>query len=134
MRTYSELIKFPTFHERYEYLKLNGVVGDETFGWERHLNQEFYKSDEWKRIRRYVITRDRGCDLGLDGHDIMGLVIVHHMNPITSKDLMNRSLQILDPEYLISTTLGTHNAIHYGDEFLLYDMPIVREIGDTKLW
>lgn len=136
IRTYSELITLPTFIARYRYLRLGGKVGDITFGWERYLNQEFYKYDEdWKAARRAVIIRDNGCDLGIDGRDILDApVIVHHMNPLTEYDIMHRTKYLLDPEYLISTIDNTHKAIHYGDESLLITEPIVRRKNDTCPW
>ena len=134
IRTYSELITFPTFKERYEYLRLKAAVGGETFGFERYLNQVFYKSKEWASVRDYVIIRDNGCDLGVEGYDIYGKIVVHHLNPITKHDLESTSDYILNPEYLICTTHSTHNAIHYGDERLLPQMPIVRSQNDTCPW
>lgn len=135
IKTYSELITFETFEERYEYLRLDGVVGEETFGFDRYLNQEFYqRSQEWKRIRDLVIIRDQGCDLGIDGREIHGKIIVHHMNPITKDDLLNRTPFLLDPEYLICTLKSTHDAIHYGDENLLMKGPIERKPNDTCPW
>lgn len=137
IRTYSELITLPTFIERYRYLRLNGQVGEETFGFERWLNQEFYKHDpEWKAARRFVIKRDHGLDLAMVGHDIPVDVpiIVHHMNPLTEYDIVNRTEFLLDPEYLISTIDNTHKAIHYGDERLLITAPIVRHRNDTCPW
>ena len=139
IRTYSELITLPTFMERYRYLKLDGRVGEETFGFDRYLNQKFYKSDEWLAIRDYVILRDTGpndyCqDLGVDGHDIRGRILIHHMNPITREDILHRSKFLLDPEYLICTIDNTHRAIHYGDESLLITEPIVRSKNDTCPW
>ena len=136
IRTYTELSKLKTFKERYNYLKIGGIVGEETFGFDRYLNQMLYKSDEWKKTRRDVIIRDHGCDLGIDGRDIPeGMVIlVHHMNPITKNDIINNIEYVLDPEYLISTIKNTHNAIHYGNEDLLYTDPIDRFQGDTCLW
>ena len=140
IRTYSELITFPTFEERYRYLRIGGRVGEDTFGFDRYLNQEFYKSDEWLAARDYVIVRDTGnndyCqDLGMDyGYDIHGRIIVHHMNPITKEDILRRSKYLLDPEYLISTIDNTHRAIHYSDESLLITGPIVRTINDTCPW
>lgn len=135
IKTYSELITFETFEERYEYLRLDGVVGEETFGFDRYLNQEFYqRSQEWKRIRDFVIIRDQGCDLGIDGREIRGKIIVHHMNPITKNDLLNRTPFLLDPEYLICTLKSTHDAIHYGDENLLMKGPIERKPNDTCPW
>ena len=135
IRTYSELCQLQTFEERYEYLKLDGVVGEETFGFDRYLNQRFYQRDpEWKKSRDYVIMRDCGCDLGIEGREIYGRVIVHHMNPITEYDLINRTEFLLDPEYLICTLASTHNAIHYGDEQLLMKGPVERTTNDTCPW
>lgn len=134
IRTYSELITLPTFEERYRYLRLGGVIGKETFGFDRYLNQTFYKSDEWLSVRDYVIIRDNGCDLGIDGHEIYGRILVHHMNPITMEDIVNRSKYLLDPEYLICTIKNTHDAIHYGDESLLVTAPIERRKNDTCPW
>lgn len=124
----------PSFEERYRYLKLDGVVGEETFGFDRYLNQLFYRSKEWKTIRNFVITRDNGCDLGMDGHDIYGKILVHHMNPISKDDILGRSEYLLDPEFLISTIKNTHDAIHYGDESLLITEPIQRSKNDTCPW
>ena len=134
IRTYSELIAIPTFRGRYEYLKLKGLVGQETFGYDRYLNQVFYKSREWMDIRDYVIVRDNGCDLGIPGHEISERILIHHMNPITKEDILRRSEFLLDPEYLISTIKLTHDAIHYGDEHLLMDEPIARTKNDTCPW
>lgn len=136
IRTYSELILLPTFLERYRYLRIRGTVGEETFGWERYLNQEFYKHDpDWKAARRAVIIRDNGCDLGIDGRDIIDApIIVHHMNPLTEYDIIHRTKYLLDPEYLISTIDNTHKAIHYGDEKLLISEPIIRRKNDTCPW
>jgi hypothetical protein len=134
IRTYSELSKLNTFEERYRYLKLNGTVGEETFGFDRFINQNFYKSPEWKAVRDFVIVRDNGCDLGLEGYEIRGKIYIHHMNPILLRDIVNRSEFLLDPEYLISTTHSTHNAIHYGDESLLILAPIERTKNDTCPW
>ena len=135
IRTYSELSKLSTFEERYEYLKMSGVVGEETFGFDRYLNQRFYQNDlEWKRVRRHVIMRDLGCDLGVEGMEIHGNVLVHHMNPITIQDLINRTEFLLNPEYLICTSRTTHNAIHYGTEKLLMSGPVERTKNDTCPW
>ncbi len=134
IRTYSELSKLNTFEERYRYLKLNGTVGEETFGFDRFINQNFYKSPEWKAIRDFVIVRDNGCDLGLEGYEIRGKIYIHHMNPILLRDIVEQSEFLLDPEYLISTTHSTHNAIHYGDESLLILAPIERTKNDTCPW
>lgn len=134
IKTYSELITIPTFEERYKYLKIGGKVGEETFGFERYLNQEFYKSHEWKSIRRQVIVRDLGCDLGIEGREIHGKIIVHHMNPITIDDIVSASDFLLNPEYLICTLKSTHDAIHYGDESLLIKAPVERMKNDTCPW
>ena len=134
IRTYSELITIPTFEERYKYLKLDGIVGEETFGFDRYLNQIFYKSKEWRSIRDYVITRDNGCDLGVEGHEIFGKILIHHMNPISKKDILERSDLLLNPEYLICTIKNTHDAIHYGDENLLIITPPERTNNDTCPW
>lgn len=135
IRTYSELIKLPTFEERFKYLQLNGAVGQDTFGFDRYINQKFYRSLEWKRIRNEVIIRDNGCDLGVEGYEIYGqTIIIHHMNPITIKDIADVSDYLLNPEYLISTVHNTHNAIHYGDESLLCLGPIERTPNDTCPW
>jgi hypothetical protein len=134
IRTYSELKRSNTFLERFEYLKLNGEVGRSTFGFDRWINQIFYRSREWKTIRHHVILRDGGCDLGVSGFEIHSGLIVHHMNPITVIDIENRTDWILDPEYLITTSMQTHNAIHYGDASLLPREPTERRSGDTSLW
>ena len=134
IRSYSELTQIPTFIERYRYLKLRGKVGEDTFGFDRYLNQMFYKSKEWRSIRDYVIVRDNGCDLGVDGYEIRGRILIHHMNPITQEDILNRSKFLLDPEYLITTVKNTHDAIHYGDENLLITDPICRVKNDTCPW
>lgn len=134
IRTYSDLIKLPTFEDRYRYLRLGGRVGEETFGFERYLNQSFYKSKEWKKVRDEVIVRDNGCDLGIEDREIYGKIIVHHMNPISIEDIIHRSEYLLNPEYLISTVKNTHDAIHYGDESLLITMPIERTKNDTCPW
>ena len=134
IRTYSELITLPTFEERFNYLKLKGQVGKDTFGFDRWLNQIFYRDPEWKSVRDYVIVRDNGCDLGVDGYEINGRILVHHMNPISKEDILERSKYLLDPEFLISTIHNTHNAIHYGDEDLLIKTPIERTENDTCPW
>ena len=134
IRTYSELITIPTFEERFKYLQLNGSVGSETFGFDRYLNQAFYRSQEWKSIRDEVIVRDYGCDLGIDGREIFGKIYIHQMNPVTPKDIVDVTRFLLDPEYLICTTHSTHNAIHYGDENLLAKGPVVRIKNDTCPW
>ena len=134
IKTYSELITIPTFEERFEYLKLDGQVGVETFGFDRYLNQAFYKSDEWLSIRNYVITRDNGCDLGMEGYEIYGRILIHHINPITKDDIIQRSRILLDPENLITTVKRTHDAIHYGNSNLLMKAPIERRKNDTCPW
>lgn len=134
MRTYSELIVLPTFKERFEYLRLDGEVGKETFGFDRWMNQLFYRSEEWKAIRRMIILRDNGCDLGVEGLDIYGRVLIHHMNPITKDDVVNRTDLLMNPEYLITTSFITHNAIHYGDESLLIEKITERSKNDTCPW
>lgn len=134
IKTYSELIKIPTFEERYEYLRLNGRVGEDTFGFDRYLNQVFYRSQRWKSIRDQVIIRDNACDLGVEGFEIYGRILIHHMNPITIKDIEIESKYLLDPEFLICTTHNTHNAIHYGDKSLLLVAPIERTENDTCPW
>lgn len=134
-RTYSELIKLKSFEERFEYLKLGGNVGEETFGFDRYINQNFYKSKEWKNVRNYVITRDRGCDLGCTDREIIyEKLLIHHMNPIRKEDIINNAEILLNPEYLITTTNNTHNAIHYGDSNLLRKDPIERSKNDTCPW
>ena len=134
IRTYSELITLPTFEERFRYLQLGGKVGEDTFGHNRYFNQMFYTSDEWRRIRRDVIVRDNGCDLGIQDREIHGLIIIHHMNPITIEDIINRSEFLLNPEYLISTVKNTHDAIHFSDERILITDPIERRPNDTCPW
>jgi hypothetical protein len=131
---YSELRRLETFEDRYHYLALQGVVGADTFGFDRLMNQRFYRSREWRNIRSAVITRDYGCDLGVPGYEIYSDLIVHHMNPMTMKDIEAGEDWIIDPEYLITTSLRTHNAIHFGDESQLPRGPIVRQPGDTRLW
>lgn len=133
-RCYSELIRLPTFKERYDYLKLGGAVGAETFGFDRYLNQTLYRSAEWKRFRNKIILRDNGCDLACDGYEICGKVLVHHIDPLTIEDVINRSFKIFDPENVICTTLDTHNAIHYGDASLLVLGPVDRTPYDTCPW
>lgn len=134
IRSYSKLIKLQTFEERFDYLKLDGVVGEDTFGFDRYLNQQFYRSREWKRIRDQVIIRDNGCDLGVDGYEIHGRVLIHHMNPISTDDIHTISDLLINPEYLICVSHRTHNAIHYGDESLIVTAPIERSQNDTCPW
>lgn len=135
IRTYTELSKLKTFEERFEYLKLSGEVGKETFGFDRIFNQRFYTSIEWQSIRDRVIVRDNGCDLGVDGFDILGQkIFVHHMNPVLLYDIEQKTEILLNPEYLITTTFQTHNAIHYGDANQLLRSPIERSKNDTCPW
>lgn len=134
IRTYTELKQIPTFIERYRYLKIGGKVGEETFGSDRYLNQVFYRSKEWMDIRNYVIVRDLGCDLGIEGYEIIGKIFIHHMNPLTVEDVLNRTEILLDPEYLICCTKNTHDAIHYGNEDLLWTDPVIRTPNDTCPW
>lgn len=134
IRTYSELILLPTFEERFKYLQLNGRVGDDTFGFDRYINQKFYRSAEWKRIRDYIIIRDNGCDLAADGYEIHGRILIHHMNPITISDIKFSTEYLMNPDYLICVTHNTHNAIHYGDDKQIITGPIVRTKNDTCPW
>lgn len=134
IKKYSELKRLKTFEERFEYLKLNGKVGQDTFGFDRAFNQMFYRSKEWKRLRDYVIARDNGCDLGIEGHEIYTRPIIHHMNPITLDDIRDSSEFLMNPEYLITTIHLTHNAIHYGNSNLLPKDPIIRTKYDTCPW
>lgn len=134
IRTYSELITLPTFEERFRYLQLNGSVGKETFGFDRYLNQAFYRSSEWKSVRDFVIVRDLGCDLGIVDREIHDRIYIHHMNPIATNDILSQTEILLNPEYLITTTHATHNAIHYGDEGLLVLAPVERYKNDTCPW
>ena len=137
IRTYSELMQIPTFLGRYQYLKLGGSVGVETFGWERHLNQDFYTSTEWRRFRREIILRDHGCDLGVDGYEFADreLIYIHHMNPIDVTDIIYRTEYLMNPEYVIACRDKTHKAIHYGDESLIMEYEhVVRSPNDTCPW
>jgi len=133
-RTYTELSSLETFEERYRYLELRGILGQETFGFDRWVNQRFYKSYEWENVRDYIINRDNGCDLGVPGYEIYSGLIVHHMNPISLDEVKHGDDSLIDPEFLITTSLRTHNAIHYGDESLIPREPITRRRGDTTLW
>lgn len=133
-RTFTELSRIPTFEGRFEYLSLRGHVGESTFGFDRWINQQFYRSREWKQIREYVIARDYGCDLGMEGYEIHGPLLVHHMNPMEFRDVVHHNTDILDPEFLITTMHDTHNAIHYGDQRLLPRPLAARAAGDTRLW
>ena len=134
MRTYSELIRYDTFKDRFDYLQLSGHVGEETFGYDRYLNQALYTSKEWRDFRRQIIIRDNGCDLAMDGYDIYNKIIIHHINPITLKQVELRDSVIFDPNNVVCVSHNTHEAIHYGCEDLLVSDPICRYMGDTKLW
>ena len=134
IRTYSELITIPTFEERYKYLRIGGKVGEDTFGFDRYLNQIFYRSKEWKDVRNKVIVRDCGCDLGIKGREIYDRILIHHMNPISKIDILERSKFLLDPEYLICVCKRTHDAIHYGDDSILFSGPVIRTKNDTCPW
>lgn len=134
IRTYSELCRLHTFEDRFEYLKLGGGVGRSTFGFDRYVNQRFYMSREWQRVRRQVILRDEGCDLGIIGYEIHHGPLIHHMNPMKVDDIVHGEEWILDPEYLITTTHNTHNAIHYGSSMLIPKVVTERQPGDTRLW
>lgn len=134
IKSYSELITLPTFEERFEYLRLNGTVGSETFGHDRYLNQTLYRSPEWKRFRHKIIIRDNGCDLACEGYEIYEKVLIHHINPITIKDILERNSMVFDPENAVCTVLNTHNAIHFGDESLITKAPIKRSKNDTCPW
>lgn len=134
MKNYTELNGISTFRGRFEYLRLDGSVGEETFGFDRYLNQLFYRSAKWKRVRDEVIVRDNGCDLGVDGYQIYGKIVIHHINPITKNDIKSESDFLLNPEYLITVSSFTHNAIHYGDVSLLPAEPVVRMSNDTCPW
>lgn len=136
IRTYTELIRIPTFEERYRYLRLGGRVGEDTFGFDRYLYQDFLKTDEWRDLRNFVITRDMGCDLAMPDREIPeGVpILVHHMNPVSKDDILRRSEILLDPKYMISTFKLTHDAIHYGDESLLVTDFVERRKNDTCPW
>lgn len=134
IRTYSELCQFDDFVERFRYLALHGRVGGTTFGWDRWINQDFYGSRQWRQVRNYVINRDEGCDLAVPGYEIHSRIYIHHMNPMTAEDIIHGDEDILDPEFLITTTHRTHNAIHYGDERQLPRPFVPRHPGDTRLW
>lgn len=134
IRTYSELITLPTFEERFKYLQLNGVVGSDTFGFDRYMNQNFYRSQEWRALRHHIIVRDNGCDLGIEGREIYKYIVIHHMNPIAKEDIRDATDFLLNPEYLICVSDRTHKAIHYGDESLLITAPIERSKYDTCPW
>lgn len=135
IKTYSELMLLPTFEERYRYLRIGGRVGEDTFGFERYLNQKFYQSTEWRRFRDTIIIRDMGCDLGMEGYEIGGSIYLHHINPLTIEDLRyNRAEALMNPENVICVSFNTHQAIHYGDEDLLPKTPIQRTRNDTCPW
>lgn len=135
IKTYLELSELKTFEERFKYLQMNSFVGDVTFGYERYLNQKFYTSKEWRKVRRDVIIRDNGCDLGIPGRELVGKVYIHHINPITPKDIANQNLSaLLDPDNLITVSFETHQAIHYGDISQTTNLPAERKPGDTCPW
>lgn len=134
IKRYSDLIAIPTFEERFEYLQLNGRMGEVTFGSNRYLNQTLYKSNRWFRFRDSIIIRDNGCDLGIEGYEIYGPIIIHHINPITAEDILDDDYKIFDPNNAIATTLNTHNAIHYSDKTKLILPPIQRTKDDTCPW
>lgn len=133
-RTYSEMRQHDTFEDRFEYLKLGGGVGVSTFGFDRYLNQRFYTSRQWRQVRDHVIARDEGLDLAVPGYEIYDRIVIHHLNPMTVEDLESGNADVLEPEFLVTTTHQTHNAIHYGDARLIRRQPIERRPGDTKLW
>lgn len=134
IRTYAELRRFDTFEDRFRYLSLRAGVGDSTFGFDRYMNQQFYRSRQWRRLREDVIARDNACDLGVEGFEIFDRIIIHHMNPMTVENIVDGDEAILNPEFLICVTHKTHNAIHYGDESGLPKRYVPRSPGDTKLW
>lgn len=134
IRTYSELITIPTFEERYNYLKLNGIVGKETFGYDRYLNQLLYRSSDWRSFRDRIIIRDNGCDLACEGFELQSRIIIHHIDPITVEDILNKHPKVFDPENVVSTSHNTHLAIHYGDKNLISIGPINRYKNDTCPW
>ena len=134
IKTYSEMTRFDTHSDRFDYLILRAAVGESTFGFDRWINQQFYRSAQWKSVRTYVIARDLGLDLGVEGYEIYDKIIIHHMNPMRAEDIDEGDPAILDPEYLISCTHNTHNAIHFGDNRLLTKPFVERQPGDTNLW
>lgn len=134
MKNYIELSKLKTFKDRFEYLKIGGKVGEDTFAWDRYLNQIFYRSKEWRNFRHEIIVRDEACDLGIIGRDIPGIILIHHIVPITKRDILDRSECLMDPNNVICVSLKTHNAIHYGSYDILLDEIVERKSGDTKLW
>jgi hypothetical protein len=134
IRSYTELSRLRTIEERFDYLRLHGSVGNSTFGFDRYMNQQFYTSSEWRRLRNHIIARDNGCDLGIEGYEVYDRIAIHHMNPMRVDDIVQGNADILDPEFLIAVAHQTHNAIHYGTGSLLPRKPIERRRGDTKLW
>lgn len=132
--TYSDMMSYDRFIDRFRYLKLSGTIGEDTFGYDRYLNQAFYRSPEWKRFRNEIIVRDLGCDLAHPDYEIGGLIVIHHLNPITKKDILDRSDFLMNPEYAVCVSSDTHRAIHYGDESLLITEPIIRRPNDTCPW
>ena len=133
-RSYTELRRIENFEDRYHYLALKESVGKSTFGFDRYINQKFYTSKQWRDLRHNIIARDNGCDLGVDGYEIHNRLIIHHMNPMSFDDISRGDSNILDPRFLITTTLRTHNAIHFGDERLLPKVFVERSANDTNLW
>ena len=133
-KSYSILRQLETFEERYNYCKLGGIVGEVTFGYDRYLNQQFYRSAEWKRLRREIIIRDQGCDLAMPGYEIHGRLLIHHLNPISEDELLHGIESLMNPDNLVCVSFDTHQAIHYGDKSLLPKGPIERKPNDTKLW
>jgi len=134
IRSYTEMRRLHTFEERFDYLSLRGRVGESTFGYDRYVNQEFYRSVQWKQMRDRVIARDEGCDLGIDGYEIHDKILIHHMNPMKLSDIVDANAVILDPEFLVAVTHRTHQAIHYGDRNMIRQPFVARRAGDTKLW
>ena len=134
LRCYRELRRLPTFQERYEYLRIGGLVGESTFGYERYLNQMLYSSAQWRKVRNQVIIRDNGCDLGIEDFQIHDRIVIHHMNPITVEQIEESASEIFDPEFLICCSYQTHNAIHYGVQCLLPQLPVERHPGDMSPW
>jgi hypothetical protein len=134
IRSYRDLRRLNTLEERFAYLSLKGVIGDSTFGFDRWMNQEFYRSKQWRNLRHHILIRDNGCDLGIEGYEIHERPVIHHMNPMTTEDLIRGSEHIVESDYLITTSHRTHNAIHYGDASLLPQPIVERRRGDTKLW
>lgn len=134
IKSYTELSRIHSFEERFDYLSLRGRVGESTFGFDRYINQQFYRSMQWKQVRDRVIARDEGCDMGIEGYEIFDKIIIHHMNPMIAEDIIHADDAILDPEYLVAVSHRTHQAIHYGDSSMIAQPWVARRPGDTKLW